>query len=315
MRSNARPSFGARVLLITLGSSAIWALPANSQVLDQSSTGFARLGLSLSQTSLVAQTYTAGITGELAYLNLVVAGTSGTVTVQIRNVVSALPGPIVLGSAVISTDGLNSFPGLSPVVFSPTVPQVAGTQYSIVMTASCGCAGWWGNNPDPYPGVGEGFLASTDGGISWTHSTSYLPDFFFQTFVIPSGPQYVCVGFADPFDLTVLLKKRTNRAIPLQIQLRDGASFVTGASLAGSPPVVNVTYSNGLGPAVDVTDELDPIGSASEGNQFAYSGGRWYFNLGTRPFSAAGTYTVSVAPGDAAYLISPTCTGQFVRGN
>lgn len=66
---------------------------------------------------------------------------------------------------------------------------------------------------------------------------------------------------------------------------------------------------------MDVTSQLEPLGSANEGNQFRFDvvTGQWVFNLGTKPFTAAGTYTVKVAPGDTNYIISPTWTGQFVR--
>jgi hypothetical protein len=41
--------------------------------------------------------------------------------------------------------------------------------------------------------------------------------------------------------------------------------------------------------------------------------GEWIFNLGTKAFSAPGTYTISVDSGSSAYEIDPSCTGVFVR--
>jgi hypothetical protein len=40
---------------------------------------------------------------------------------------------------------------------------------------------------------------------------------------------------------------------------------------------------------------------------------QWEYNLSTSPFSAAGTYTVTVLAGDETYVIDPTCSGSFVR--
>jgi len=101
------------------------------------------------------------------------------------------------------------------------------------------------------------------------------------------------------------------------MQLFDNGTPITDLNIAGAAPVVNVMFSAGGGPAVDVTDQLDPLGQSSEGNEFRFdpSAGHWVFNLGTKPFSAPGTYTVTAAPGDTSYTISPTCTGQFVRSD
>jgi hypothetical protein len=92
---------------------------------------------------------------------------------------------------------------------------------------------------------------------------------------------------------------------------------VTDLNIPGAPPVVNVSFSAGGGQAADVTKLLEPIGQSSDGNTFDFDAGtgRWVFNLGTKPFSAAGTYTVTAKAGDSSYAISLLCSGQFVRGN
>jgi hypothetical protein len=55
----------------------------------------------------------------------------------------------------------------------------------------------------------------------------------------------------------------------------------------------------------------DQLGS----NVFAFNPttGLWTFQLGTGPFTAAGTYRVSAQPGEASYTINPGCSGEFVR--
>ena len=75
--------------------------------------------------------------------------------------------------------------------------------------------------------------------------------------------------------------------------------------------------SSGGGPAVDATNLLEPIGQSSDGNTFNFDvgTGRWVFNLGSKAFSAAGTYTVTAEAGDTGYAVSPSCSGQFVQGN
>ncbi len=124
---------------------------------------------------------------------------------------------------------------------------------------------------------------------------------------------YACTGFAPPFDVPIALHK--DRAIPLQMQLSSNGVQITDLNIAGAAPIVDVSFSAGGGPAVDVTSELLPLGQSDTGNQFRFdvTSGQWIYNLGTQPFTASGTYTVTAKPGGTSYVISPTCTGQFVR--
>jgi hypothetical protein len=78
---------------------------------------------------VVAQTYTAGISGTLSKVKLHLSQV-GSGTLQIRNAVSGLPGDTILASAPIPTSG----EGVVEFVFSAPVLQVSGTQYAIVVT-------------------------------------------------------------------------------------------------------------------------------------------------------------------------------------
>jgi hypothetical protein len=122
-----------------------------------------------------------------------------------------------------------------------------------------------------------------------------------------------CSGFQPPFDQPLSLKHKTQRAILLKMQLTDSTgAIVTDQTIAGAPPVVNITYSGVLGSGVDETALLDPIGQSSPGNAFVYdpTTQTWQFNLDSGPFSVTGTYTVSAVSGDATkYTLSPTCSG------
>ena len=80
--------------------------------------------------------------------------------------------------------------------------------------------------------------------------------------------------------------------------------------------MVNISFAGVSGPAVDETADLMPAGQSSSGNTFTYdlSTGEWQYNVASSPFTASGTYTVTLASGDATkYTVSPTCTGKFVR--
>jgi hypothetical protein len=135
--------------------------------------------------------------------------------------------------------------------------------------------------------------------------------------VVPEPGSFACTGFQSPFDVAILLSKKTNRAIPLKAQLFDsGNNLVTPTTLGtASMPVVNVSYQSGTTPAVDNTALLDPLGQSSSGNQFNFdpTTETWWFNLATTPFAASGTYTVTLQSGDASYQLSSQCSGQFVK--
>jgi hypothetical protein len=56
-------------------------------------------------------------------------------------------------------------------------------------------------------------------------------------------------------------------------------------------------------------------GAATSGNSFVWNevAQQWEYNLSTSPYTAAGTYNVSMVAGDDAYALEQPCTGTFVR--
>ena len=67
---------------------------------------------------------------------------------------------------------------------------------------------------------------------------------------------------------------------------------------------------------MDETSLLDPVGQSSSGKQFNFdpSVSMWWFILSTGPFSASGTYTMTLQSGDTTqYTVAPQCSGQCVR--
>jgi hypothetical protein len=130
-------------------------------------------------------------------------------------------------------------------------------------------------------------------------------------------PVYSCSGFQAPFDVALSLKSKTQRAIPVKMQLKDSdGNLVTDVNTGTAPPVVDIAYSSTTGPAIEETSLLEPLGQADPGNAFTYDSALqiWQYDLASSPFSASGTYTVKVTSGDdTKYSISPTCNGTFVR--
>ena len=94
---------------------------------------------------------------------------------------------------------------------------------------------------------------------------------------------------------------------------------VTDADIA-APPVINVYFEGQVfGEMPPDSDDLLPIGSANDDNIFRFDidAGQWVYNLGTKQFMAAGTYTVMAASGDTLeYTISGpggACMQTFER--
>jgi hypothetical protein len=127
---------------------------------------------------------------------------------------------------------------------------------------------------------------------------------------------HYCVGFEPPMDrgpVTV----RGNRAVPLKAQLFDGADGEVSDVDIGAPPVLQVSFrSTTEGDPVDVSADAYPVGWGTEGNQFEYNfvDQVWQYNLKTKNYSAAGTYTIKMVSGDdSEYIIDPTCQATFER--
>ncbi len=112
------------------------------------------------------------------------------------------------------------------------------------------------------------------------------------------APVFDCAGFDAPLAAGPV-KVQHLRVLPLKARLLDAyGAAKTDLDLA-TPPVVQVLFTApGEDEAIDVTDEALPAGQGDEGNQFAFSGDRWRFNLKTKPYSAPGTYRIELVAGD-----------------
>jgi hypothetical protein len=129
------------------------------------------------------------------------------------------------------------------------------------------------------------------------------------------GP-YDCVGFEPPMEGGPVTA-RGNRALPLKAQLFDDEGLEMTDLNLEAPPVIQILFASSLGgDPQDVTDDAYPAGWGTDGNEFEYNlaDGIWQYNLKTKDYSAAGTYTITMVSGDESeYLIDPTCEAAFER--
>jgi hypothetical protein len=190
------------VLAATLFAGLAGAAPASAGTLDQQQTNASDpLPESLGGSVELAQTYTAGISGQQDQVDLSVdrdtsqcGATPAGLIVEIHGVdaVGEPDGPS-LSTATVSDGAIPEFisdaPPLNytPVSFASPATVSAGTRYAIVVRSPDtpnGCYAWYGSNADLY--TRGSALRSTDSGGSWSPPT--YSDFAFKTYVTPPPP-------------------------------------------------------------------------------------------------------------------------------
>lgn len=198
--------------------------------------------------SATAQTFTAGLTGGLAQVDLDLWGDNFLypVTVQIRNVdASGAPGTTVLAqSGVVVSGG----PDWTPVTFASPASVHAGTRYAIVVFYDTGIdsVGWVVNlDGDPYP-AGAAYASNTASPSTWTSWTATGGDLTFRTYVDGADLAAAMTGPStapshSPATYTITISNRGPEAasnVVLTDNLPYGAQFKDISSSQGSctPP-------------------------------------------------------------------------------
>jgi hypothetical protein len=166
---------------------AVGVVPARAQTLDQSQlTANVASELDADPPGSFAQTFTAGLTGNLVRVDLRIGspspGITDPLTVEIRTVdAMGVPTTTVLATETVTPLDVGNGPGvLTTVVFDPPVAVTANTQYAIVLYSAANPdptvpqAGWvwFGGIPDPYAGGVGYFSNASPPAAAWT------PDLF-----------------------------------------------------------------------------------------------------------------------------------------
>ena len=187
-----------RTFLITAVAAAAALIPAagaSAGTLDQQQTISNFGGLQVDSSNSKAQTFTAGITGQLDQVDLALSGMSVTtpLTVQIRDGSATAPGDTVLASASVPTTAVTSSESFVPITFTSPASVTAGTQYSIVaLNGSVPISGWFWYSGQAAPdsayvgGKLYGVMNGTGTG-PWAEGNPQA-DFEFKTYVVPPPP-------------------------------------------------------------------------------------------------------------------------------
>ena len=197
-----RPRGNVPAWTIALGMAAVvlLAIPivarATADAVDQAFPTNVLPG-SVNSTKVMAQTFTAGTTGQIDKVSLTLETHSQLVTgwVQIRPVAAdGSPTGGTLQPASTPIQFTYNFGGsvYHDYTLSPAFPITAGTQYAIVWTARVGTGFWWGSNFDAYTG-GQQWLACI--GCAWTPSAGR--DLAFKTWVTTAQTNQPPVVAAD----------------------------------------------------------------------------------------------------------------------
>ena len=188
-----------RNLLITAAAAAatlVSAASASAGTLDQQQSVSNFGGLQVANNNSKAQTFTAGLTGQLDQVDLAISNMMATtpLTVQIRNGTATAPGDTVLATASVPTSAVPSSESFVPITFATPAQVTAGTQYSIVaLNDSTGWFWYAGKTPDmsPTSAYEGGRLYSSPNGPPGTgpwFEGNTLADFEFKSYVAPPPP-------------------------------------------------------------------------------------------------------------------------------
>jgi hypothetical protein len=182
----------ASLAAIATACAALAVVPgvASAGTLDQQQTNQSS-GFGVGSGQSVAQTFTAGITGDLDGVDLAlqaVDSPASPLTVEIRSVIPGSIGATALASAIIQPGSLpTADTAFVAIPLATQVPVSAGSSYAIVLYTAAvfpHTYAWGGANSDVYAGGTALLTASSPPNNTWTPATD---DQAFKTYVVPAS--------------------------------------------------------------------------------------------------------------------------------
>jgi hypothetical protein len=194
----ARRSRAFLIAAVAAVAALIAPASASAGTLDQQQTISNFGGLQVANNNSKAQTFTAGLTGQLDQVDLALSlmNVSTPLTVQICDGSDTAPGDTVLASASLPTSAATSSESFVPITFASPASVTAGTQYSIVALndgpAAANAWFWYAGKTDTASAYEGGTLYSSPddvspGGGPWFPGNA-MADFEFKTYVAPPPP-------------------------------------------------------------------------------------------------------------------------------
>jgi hypothetical protein len=141
----------------------------------------------LSATTWTGQTFRAGVTGNLTKITVglgLASGTSGTITVEIRNLNGVNPGTTVLATGTLGPVTNVGSAAQYTTTFATPAAVVSGTSYSVVLRNSVGSTvfGVRGSTAGGSTLANGQVFTTTTSGTTWT---AVAADLWFTTYVTP----------------------------------------------------------------------------------------------------------------------------------
>ena len=200
----------------------------------------------------------------------------------------------------------------------PALSLSAGTTYWFGAKSTDNAYWLWSHSTTD--GSNNLWYRNVDGAVWYEGSGSNIGARDNQAFELEgeldAGIIYTCIDpFDSPFDALLTLKAKKNGAIPVKMQLYDVDGYLVIDDDLAAQPVVNVSFAPSNGdPSQDVTDALLPTGQANDDNVFRFDldEGKFIYNLSSKPYQAAGNYTVTAVAGDSSYELEG-CSQTFTR--
>jgi len=300
-------------LALGAGFALSFALPAQAatDTLDQFQNGTN----GVESTGQMAQTFTAGMTGQLDRVSLAADTAFSSFTVQVDSFSGTFP-------AAIAVLGTGSYSGsyaccrrFYDFYFSPTIPVIAGGHYAIVVKSFSRTHLNW-NTSAGFDNYAGGTLYIGCLGCSWATDTLHGGDFAFQTYVIggnappPNQAPVVAADsssanvnegtaptmtgtFADPDGDTVALTANAGKVAPTGTS-RGTWSWTQPASDEPASQAVTVKADDGHGNVATASFTATTVGVAPTVNISRVPAGLSAAAVSTSSFSSPEGSTVNL---------------------
>jgi hypothetical protein len=184
----------------------------------------------------LAQTMTAGISGELAEVQLPAACDPGSdLLVQIEGVSGGTPNNAVLASQLVAGTSLSGGGVFNPIDFSKPARIEAGSQFAIVLTSTGSCGIFQGPSGNSYSGGNLFFIALPNPAGVWVCNCDFAGASFdlpFKTLVNPVATDTTPPAIGVPGSITVKAMSPSGTVVTYSVSATDPDDAVASLSCA-----------------------------------------------------------------------------------